>query len=81
MTRYTNREIALSFHQLASIHRIHQPLVYFGFGRLIKYIREKKKKKKKTNIKWLFVVERYQNTNITGSGYSLMAPVLVGGGG
>ena len=29
MTRNKYREIALSFHQLASIHRIHQPRVYF----------------------------------------------------
>ena len=29
MTRNKYREIVLSFHQLASIHRIHQPMVYF----------------------------------------------------
>jgi len=48
MTRYMYREFVLSFHQLVSIHWIHQPMIYFG--RLIKFIR-----KQKTNIKWLVI--------------------------
>ena len=52
------------FIKLASIHRIHQPMVYFG--RLIKYIR-----KQKINIKWLYVCDFLLVFNIYCLGYIL----------
>ena len=64
MTRNKYGEIALSFHQLASIHRIHQQIVYFGI--LIKYIR-----KQKTNIKWLCGWDFHLVFNINCIGYIL----------
>ena len=63
MIGYRYWEIVLSFHQLASIHRIYQPMVYFG--RLIKYIR------KNNNFKWLCGYDFLVVFNINCVGYIL----------